>query len=454
VYLPALQGEILGWDDAEIITHNYRIQYLSADTLLDIFRPVSRYGKPPFALYVPLTELSIACEYHLAGEAAWLYHLNNILLHALNSVLVALLVWRLFRDRLTALLTGALFAVHPLHVESVAWISERKDVLCVCFYLLALLAHVRWQAHGRWRSYLLVQLCGVLALLAKPLAMTLPAVLLLCDVYTRRLHHPPPAGSGINFKLFPLRWWRWLGLTAEGGAQPSAPGVRPQCAWRGVRWGVVLEKAPLALAALVITLLNVYQQHAHGAFITRHARSVFVNVLMACYGVCLYVIKTVLPVRLSPVYLQPQEVYLTDGITVLAVLVTCAVVVLAVAAWRRGREAGFALAFFCITLVPNSQLVPTGLNIFAADRFYYLPGIGLLYLLAYALRQGLRLPRWRALVAGGHRRFSRAAGMAHLDVHGGMADRSIAVGIHVAAAAGVSRGQGQFGAGLPEARRA
>lgn len=375
VFLPAISGDILAWDDAEIISSNYRIRYLSLDTLLDVFRPVSRYGKPPFALYVPLTELSIALEYQLVGESGWLYHVTNVLLHAVNSILAALFVWRLFGGRTTALITGTLFAVHPLHVESVAWISERKDVLCAFFCLLAVLAHLRWQKHRCWRQYVAVQTFGVLALLAKPLAITLPVVLLLCDGYKGLLQRPNDPrlatheGRGAGTKHTALRW-AWL----------------------------VLEKVPLSVVALGIALINAHVQHAHGALAPQHVRNVLVNILMACHGVCLYVVKTILPVRLSPVYPQPEEIYLTDGITLAAIAVTIVVVSVAVFGWRRARRVTCALTFFCVTLLPNSQLVPTGLNIYAADRFYYLPGMGLLYLLARAVRHGLRLRRWRIVV--------------------------------------------------------
>lgn len=375
VYAPAIGGDILSWDDAEIISSNYRIKYLSLDTLLDVFRPVSRYGKPPFALYVPLTELSIALEYQLVGESGWLYHCTNVLLHVLNSVLAALVVWRWFGGRTTALITGVFFAVHPLHVESVAWISERKDVLCAFFYLLAVLAHLGWQKHRRWRQYAAVQVFGVLALLAKPLAITLPLVLLLCDVYKGKA------------------WRTEKGRLSVGNAQPRAT---RRAAWR--TWCVVFEKLPLAMAGVAVALVNAYLQRAHEALAPQHVRNVLVNILMACHGVCLYVVKTVLPVRLSPVYPQPEEIYLTDGVTLVAIAVTAVVVGVAVFGWGRARCVACALAFFGITLLPNSQLVPTGLNIYAADRFYYLPGIGLLYLLARAVRYGLHVRRWRTLV--------------------------------------------------------
>lgn len=376
--MPVLDGEILNWDDNELITNNYRIKYLSPATLADIFRVRPRYGNPPFWLYVPLTELSIALEYQLVGERGWLYHLTNVLLHAANSVLVAALISRLFGGRATAVLTGVLFAVHPLHVESVAWISERKDVLCAFFYLLTLLAHVSWQEDRRWWRYVAVQAFGVLALLAKPSAITLPAVLLLCDVYKGRVELHGPERNAAN-----------------------APGARRES---GRPIGVallVIEKLPLGLAALAIALITVYLQRTHGALEPGNVSKVTLNLLTACHGVCLYVVKTLLPVGLSPIYPEPAKITVWDAATLAAISVTLVVIGAALLGWRRTRRIACALSVFLVTLLPNAQLVPTGLQIYAADRFYYLPGIGLLYLVARAVCAGLGLRRWRPLVLVG-----------------------------------------------------
>jgi len=354
VFLPALSGDILLWDDADLITHNYRVKYFSWATAIDILRPVPQFGMPAFALYVPLTELTIAAEYALVGEYPALYHLDNVLLHVLNTLLVIVFIWCLTGRRTTALLTGLFFAIHPLHVESVAWISERKDVLCTFFYLSTLIMMERWQRKQHWRWFAGAQLCGIMALLAKPLAVTLPAALMLCDVYKQR------AG----------------------------------------RWQIWTQKTPLILAAIYCTLATIYQQHAHGAFTTRDAGKVFVNILIACHGILLYVVKMLMPVRLSPIYPRPEVIYLTSPVTVTAILLTLSLVLLGVAAWRRWPNLAFALAFFLLTIAPNSQLLPAGLNIYAADRFFYLPGIALLYLLALGVTQLLRLPHVRYAIIG------------------------------------------------------
>lgn len=352
VFIPALKGDILTWDDNELITHNYRVHYLSRDTLADMFRVFPRYGKPSFGLYVPLTQVSVAMEYRLVGMSPWLYHLTNILLHVCNSLLVALLVLRIYKNRTIALLTGILFAVHPLHVESVAWVTGRKDVLCLFFYLLAFLTYIKWRTVPRTSTFILFNLLGLAALLAKPLAVSLAPVFLLYDIYT----------------------------------------------YRRFTWKMLADKVPLSLMAAGSILANLHFQYIYKAFVTEHTQAFYINFLTAAYGVLLYSVKTLLPVRLSPVYPQPQIFILLSVTTFIAVALTAIIIFLACTAWKRWRTLAFLMAFFCITLLPNSQIVPTGLNIYAADRFYYLPGIAFLALVAYVMKRALDQTRIRLVV--------------------------------------------------------
>src|SRR5580704_17204432 len=142
-----LQGQFLEWDDYGHITQNPVIRSLSPANLWMMFT------QPAAKLYVPLTWLSFAIDYQLWGHNPFGYHLTNLLLHVANTVLVLLLAFELLRDRVTharpaAILTAAIFGVHPLRVESVAWATERKDLLFAFFYLLAILAYLRWVVAG------------------------------------------------------------------------------------------------------------------------------------------------------------------------------------------------------------------------------------------------------------------------------------------------------------------
>ena len=138
------------------------------------------------SMWIPLTWLSHQTMVSLFGAEPAPHHALNFFLHALNACLLLLLLRRMTGEPWRAFAVAMLFAIHPLHVESVAWVTERKDVLSLCFSLLALLAYERHARSGGWRFYPLVLAPHALAVMAKPLAVTLPCVMLLCDFWPLR----------------------------------------------------------------------------------------------------------------------------------------------------------------------------------------------------------------------------------------------------------------------------
>ena len=180
-----LWGQFLEWDDYAHVTQNPAIRSLSFTNLWRMFT------EPAAKLYCPFTWLSFALDYQIWGRDPFGYHLTNLVLHAANTVLVLALVFRLLRDRSTharpvALLTAAIFGVHPLRVESVAWVTERKDVLFCFFYLAALLVYVRWVVHGKRSAYWACLLLFIGSALAKSTAITFPLALILIDTFWKR----------------------------------------------------------------------------------------------------------------------------------------------------------------------------------------------------------------------------------------------------------------------------
>jgi hypothetical protein len=176
----ALQGQFVDWDDTIHITRNVAIRGLSLDNLRLMF------AHPIAKLYCPLTWLSFAFDYQIWGQAPFGYHLTNLLLHLANTLLVLVLVRKVLRDRFqyataAALLTAAIFGVHPLGVESVAWATERKDVLFAFFYLGALIAYGRWLGNHKWRMYWICFGLFVASAFSKSTAVSFPIVLLIID---------------------------------------------------------------------------------------------------------------------------------------------------------------------------------------------------------------------------------------------------------------------------------
>ena len=209
VFLPALQNEFLNWDDIEYISGNSFIRSLDTQLLKSAFLEFHAWN------WHPLTWLSHAVDYSVWGLNPLGHHLTNNILHALNTLLVVLLVMRLIgvfkktagnnalsqpflHDRtimITGAATGLLFGLHPLHVESVAWAAERKDLLCAFFFLLTIITYahyvieisartsVNYASRFFNRKYLYALGFFILSLLSKPMAVTLPFVLLILDWY-------------------------------------------------------------------------------------------------------------------------------------------------------------------------------------------------------------------------------------------------------------------------------
>ena len=177
---PCLLNGFVYWDDNHILFDNPTLCQLDWPHLARIFTTVTQ------TYYAPLTVLSFAIEHHFFGFAPLIYHLDNLLFHTGVSVLIYYLGLRLDLSRTAAFLAAALFAVHPMHVESVAWVTERKDVLYSFFYLLAIHQYLSYANGRRRRPYLFSLLFGFLSVLAKPMALSLPLILFLLDRHQGR----------------------------------------------------------------------------------------------------------------------------------------------------------------------------------------------------------------------------------------------------------------------------
>lgn len=333
--------------------------------------------------YIPVTWLTLGLDYLLWGMNPAGYHLTNIVLHALNAVLVTLVAVRLLRlarprSAESALWTGAaaaalFFALHPLRAESVAWVTERRGLLSALFALLTVLAYLRMcAASGAARRRWLVASvgCYALALGSKAAVMTLPLVLVVLDVY--------PLG-----RLGP-DWRRW-----------AAPATR----------AIWLEKIPYALLAALAGAIAMAVIRANEVFFSMESYPPGARIAMLAYGLVFYVVRTAIPLGLSPLYELPERVSALDP-PFLASLVASAVVTGALWAARRRWPAGLAAwATYALVLLPVSGLSQTGHQL-VADRYSYLACLPSALLLGAGVGAALDAVR-----AGGVRTaFVRAAG--------------------------------------------
>jgi protein O-mannosyl-transferase len=329
VYSRTLQNGFLTWDDDLHVTNNPDIQSLSLQNIKTIF--TSYYVK----MYHPVVTLTFAVEYHFFGLTAAVYHATNVLFHLANVVLVFFLVLLLSRRRATAVIAACLFALHPMHVESVAWITERKDVVYAFFYLSALIFYLRFIQQGNRTNYWMVSVCFILSLFSKTTAITLPLVLFLIDIYYRRK---------VTKQTF-------------------------------------LEKLPLLFFSLVFGLIALRSQGDITTYVGGSSLNLIDLIFLASYSLCYYIVHLFLPLSLSALHLVPMKINgLLPAEYYLALI---PLIILAFIGTRKGlfqREYVFGMLFFIAGISLSLHIVPISMVI-VAERFTYMPYIGLYYII-------------------------------------------------------------------------
>ena len=321
-YSPCLQNSFVNWDDDSHIYENSTIKTLNVRHIKEIFSDF------PNLTFIPLTILSFAVEHHFFGHNSFVYHLNNLVLHLCVVGLVFLFLRMLGASFVASLVAMIFFGIHPMHVESVAWITERKDVLYAFFYMLSLCAYVRYISGKRMKWYVISVVMGLASMLAKPMALSLPLILFLLDWFLQRK---------ISLKLF-------------------------------------LEKIPYILYIIPIGWLT-YSLNARVPM-----QNIFEAPLIWIWTFVFYLQKFVFPVLLVPLYTLPQPV--TPGnFAYLASLILFSLIVLAVVCFRKNRNFVFAVLFYFLSIFFLLRFDTAADVTPVADRFMYLPSIGFSFLI-------------------------------------------------------------------------
>jgi tetratricopeptide (TPR) repeat protein len=341
VYAQVLQFDFVTYDDPDYVTANPHVQ--AGLTWAGIAWAV-RTG---FAgNWFPLTWMSHMADVSLFGLDAGRHHFTSVCIHALTTLLLFGLLKRLTGARWRSALVAFLFGLHPLHVESVAWVAERKDVLSGLFWVLTLWAYAGYVARPGAARYGLTLLCFCLGLMAKPMVVTLPVVLLLVD------------------------WW------------PLRRG------WR------VVEKLPFFVASAAVAVVTVLVHREVGATAGVSLIPPAVRVENALVSYVLYVWQMVWPGKLAVFYPYPQRSLALPA--AIAGLVLGAISVFAVRGFRRRPYLAVGWFWYLITLVPVIGLVQVGAQA-RADRYTYIPMIGLSIAAVWGAAEALeRWPRVRA----------------------------------------------------------
>ena len=385
IYLAALQNDFVAWDDSIYIVVNPYIRSLNMGFFKWAF--FSFYA----GYWAPLTWISHALDYAVWGLNPLGHHLTGIILHAVNSFIVVLLIIKLLevlKERaqqnepmpflherailITGGVTGLLFGLHPLHVESVAWVAERKDLLCALFFLLSIMQYTDYaksvsdgSAPGgllnRYynKHYLLAVVFFILALLSKPMAVTLPVVLLVLDWY--------PLQRIQSFQAFRQ---------------------------------AAVEKIPFFALSLFSSIITILAQRGGGALSSIETIPLSIRLLVSARALISYLWKMLWPLNLVPFYPYPKQSEMS-ALSIfeylLAIAFTLGITAVCVASVKRQKLWLSVWGFYIVTLIPVLGILQVG-GQSMADRYTYLPSLGpflVMGLIAAWVCENKRLQRWR-----------------------------------------------------------
>lgn len=345
VYSPVIRHPFINYDDPNYVTENKNVQAgLSWHTIFWAGTATVQSN------WHPLTWISHALDFQLYRMDARGHHVTSLALHTANVVLLFLLLSALTGSTVLSGIVAAMFALHPLNVESVAWIAERKNVLSMFFLLLALRAYVWYARRPDWKRYSLVAFLYILALASKPMVIMAPCLLLLLDYW-------------------PLQ-------RVNGSMKMSAHFPVSQATWARL----IVEKMPLFLLSLGSAIITVISQSGD-SIVSFGELSFPVRAQNAIYSYAMYVAKVFWPVKLAVIYPHPFN-HLSLAEVALSMLFLIAV---SSFVWWKRFERPYLITgwlWFVLALVPVIGIIQVGLQ-GMADRYIYLPGVGLFLMLVW-----------------------------------------------------------------------
>jgi tetratricopeptide (TPR) repeat protein len=363
LYNPVNRHPFVNYDDDRYVVNNPHVrQGLTRDTVAWALTSTEQ------ANWHPLTWMSHALDCSLYRLNPVGHHFTSVLLHAVNVILLFLLLMWATRRRGPSLFVAALFALHPLNVESVAWVAERKNVLCTMFFFLALWAYGWYVRKPDWKRYLAVAALFAAGLASKPMVITFPFVLLLLDSWP-------------------------LGRVREAGRNVDE--TRPTFSWPQL----ALEKLPLLALSAASAVITMRAQQAGGAIRTAAEVSFGARIATAIYAYSMYLWKMIWPARLAPLYPHPGD-SLAAWQLLVAAMVLAAISVFT-CRFRARRYLLVGWLWFLGTLVPVIGLVQVG-EAAMADRYAYIPLIGIFVMIAFGVAdwaEEKRLGLWPAVPA-------------------------------------------------------
>ena len=349
IHWPVLSAQAITFDDQQYLIDNRLTKNPSLDSMEQFFGEVlepSTVG----GYYQPLAMVSLMVDYAFARNVRDLrtFHRTSLLLHAANTSLIVVLLYVLFGHVWIAALVGLLFGVHPLTIEPIAWVSDRKTLLAGCFSLLCLIFYVRYTRRAGWISYGVSILMYILALLSKPTSLPVPVLLLLLDYW-------------------PLR---------------------------RLNKRAILEKIPFFVFAGLSAVVTIISQ-------SRTARAEMPSdypatriPLILCHNIIFYLYKIFWPTNVSSHYAMPKSLSASQPRVLAGIIGTCLLIPALVLSLRWTRALMTGWLFFFVAIFPTMGIIGFTIVI-AADKYAYLPGIGLLLPMAWFLSRFWKAPATR-----------------------------------------------------------
>jgi len=354
-YIPVIHSDFVGYDDELYVTKNKQVQEgFTSESLKWAFTTFHS------ANWHPLTWLSHMLDCDLYGLNPAGHHWTQVEFHIVNTVLLFFILFRMTGALFKSAFVAALFALHPLHVESVAWVSERKDLLSTFFGLMMIFAYHRYVKTSDFKIYLLIIVFLSLGLMAKPMLVTFPFVLLLLDIW-------------------PLERFQYQINKNDGLFQPERT---IYYGFKGLRQ-LILEKIPLFLPVVISSILTFLAQKSDGAVKALEALSLKTRIANALVSYVSYVSKAIWPRKLAVFYPHPGDA-LSGWTIVGAALLIAAAILFSIRTFKKYPYIAVGLFWYLGTLVPVIGLVQVG-DQAMADRYTYIPLIGLFIIVAWGV---------------------------------------------------------------------
>jgi hypothetical protein len=338
-FSPSLKNEFIDtWDDGVYVVNNQLLRDVSWNGIINIFKFNDEFQRLTNN-YHPITTFSLAINYQISGLNPSSYHLTNIIIHGFNAILVFLFIYLLSNKRiLPAIIAGLLFSVHPMHVESVSWISERKDVLYTLFFIAGLISYLKYLEDGKIWKLSLTLIFFLFSCLSKAMAVPFPFVLLLIDYYQRRK---------FSMKL-------------------------------------IYEKVPFIVIAIIIGIMSVNLQSTT-AINKFETFTLYQRIIHASYGFITYIGKFLNPSNLSAFYPYPSITQTGQLPLIFRISPYICLVIAAFVIWLLTKKKEiprlivFGILFYLFTIALVLQFISVGRAIIA-DRYTYIPYIGLSFI--------------------------------------------------------------------------